>query len=325
MTSRRAFLVGAVAFLAAPFGAEAQPARHPPRVGLLLRGMPGEANSGAFLQGLRDLGYVEGQNVVIESRYTEDRDERLPAMAADLVRVRVDVIVAWGGLAIDAARRATREIPIVIAYTSDPVKSGWVASLAHPGGNVTGLSANARELAAKRLELLKEIVSDSLRVGVLFQQADRASAEQVSEMESPARALGVTLRAWDVHRAAQLAPAFAGMADSGTNALVVVHNVFIFGQRREIFRLAATRRLPAIYQLRQWTDAGGLLAYGPSQVEMSRQAARYVDRILKGAKPDDLPVEQPTKYELIVNLKTAKALGLTIPPAVLARADEIIE
>jgi len=322
---RRTLLAGSVCLLAAPFAGEAQPARHTPRVGLLLRGMPGGADRDAFLQGMRDLGYVEGQNLVIESRYTEDRDERLPALAADLVRIRVDVIVAWGGLAIDAAQRATREIPIVIAYTSDPVKSGWVADLAHPGGNVTGLSANAHELAAKRLELLKEIVPDSLRVGVLFQQADRVSAEQVREMEPAARALGVTLHAWDIAHAGQLASAFAAMADKGITALVVVHNVFIFGQRREIFRIAAMRRLPAIYQLRQWSDAGGLLAYGPSQVEMSRQAARYVDRILKGVKPASLPVEQPTKFELVINLKTAKALGLRIPQSLLLRADQVIE
>jgi putative tryptophan/tyrosine transport system substrate-binding protein len=327
MRAPRATVTLALA-LGALFGAvpgQAQPVRSAPRVGLLIRGVPGPANIDACLQGLRELGYVEGQNVIIEPRYAEDRDDRLPALAAGLVRDRVDVIVAWGGLAVDAAQRATREIPIVIAYTSDPVKSGWVASLARPGGNVTGLSANAYELAAKRLELLKEIVPGALRVAVLFQRADKASAEQVSGMEPAASALGVTLRAWNVDRAAQMGPAFASMASSGMNALIVVHNVFMFGQRREILRFAAARRLPAIYQLREWADTGGLLAYGPSQFEMSRRAARYVDRILKGAKPADLPVEQPTKFELIVNLKTAKALSLTIPPSVLARADEMIE
>src|SRR5215467_5666802 len=194
-----------LAVLLGPVSGEAQPARHTPRVGFLVRGTPGpSANVEAFRDGMRDLGYVEGQNVVIEFRYTDNHDDRLDALATDLVRARVDVIVTWGSLAIDAAQRATRKIPIVIAYTSDPVKSGWVASLARPGGNVTGLSANARELAAKRLELLKEIVPEASRVAVLFQQADRASAEQVNEMESAARALGVNLRAWDVGRADQL-------------------------------------------------------------------------------------------------------------------------
>ncbi len=310
--------------LLGPVAGEAQPAQHTPRVGLLIRGMPGPANLDAFIQGLRELGYVDGQNVIVESRSTQGQDDQLPTLAADLVSARVDVIVAWGGEAINAAQRASREIPIVIAYTGDPVKSGWVMSLARPGGQVTGLSANAHETAAKRLELLKEIVPDALRVGVLFQRTDKASAEQVSGLEQAARTLGVTLRAWDVERAPEVGPAFAAMADVAVNALVVVHNAFMLGQQREILRLAATRRLPAIYQLRQWVDAGGLLAYGPNPADMSRRAARYVDRILKGAKPADLPVEQPTRFELIVNLKTAKALSLTIPPAVLARADEVL-
>ncbi len=316
----------AVGLMFAPFGVDGQPAGRAPRVGFLVRGAPGPSpNVEAFRQGLRALGYVEGRNVVIEYRYTENRDDRLQALAADLVRARVDVIVTWGSLAIDAAQRATHEIPIVIAYTSDPVKSGWVASLARPGGNVTGLSANARELAAKRLELLTEIVPGASRVAVLFQRTDQASAEQASEMEPAARALGVSLRAWHVGQADQLAGAFAAMAESGMHALVVVQNAFMSEHQREILRLAAARRLPAIYQFRRWVDAGGLVAYGPSPTDMSRRAAHYVDRILKGAKPADLPVEQPMTFELVINLKTAKALGLTIPPSVLVRVGEIIE
>ena len=311
--------------LLAPLTGEAQPARHTPRVGFLVRGASGPSdNVEAFRQGLRELGYVEGQNVVIEYRYTENRDDRLEMLATDLVRTQVDVIVTWGSQAIDAAQRATREIPIVIAYTSDPVKSGWVASLARPGGNVTGLSANARELTAKRLQVLKEIVPGASRVAVLFQRTDQASAEQVMEMEPAARALGVTLRTWDVSRADELDRAFGAMSDGGMHALVVVQNSFMSGQEREILRLAAARRLPAIYQFRRWADAGGLVAYGPSPTDMSRRAARYVDRILKGAKPADLPVEQPTKFELVINLRTASALGLTVPTSVLAQADEVI-
>ena len=305
---------------------EAQPAPHIPRVGFLVRGTPGpSANVEAFRQGLRELGYVEGRSIVLDYRYTDNRDDRLDALAADLVRTRVDVIVTWGSLAIDAAQRATREIPIVIAYTSDPVQSGWAASLARPGGNVTGLSANARELAAKRLELLKEIVPAAFRVAVLFQKADQASAEQVREMEPAIRALGMSLHTWDVTGADQLASAFAAMADGGMQGLVVVQNSFMTDHEREIVRLAAARRLPAVYQFRRSVDAGGLVAYGPSPTDMSRRAASYVDRILKGAKPADLPVEQPVKFELVVNLKAAKALSLTIPPSVLARADAVIE
>ena len=304
---------------------KAQPPGHIPRVGFLVRGAPGpSANVEAFRQGLRELGYVEGRNVLIDYRYTDNRDDRLDALAADLVRTRVDVIVTWGSRAIDAAQRATREIPIVIAYTSDPVQSGWAASLARPGGNVTGLSANARELAAKRLELLKEIVPGASRVAVLFQRADRASAEQVREMEPAARALGLSLHVWDITGADQLAPAFVAMADDGMQALVVVQNSFMTDHEQEILRLAAARRLPAVYQFRRSADAGGLVAYGPSPTDMSRRAAGYVDRILRGAKPADLPVQQPTKFELVVNVKAAKALSLTIPPSVLARADEVI-
>jgi len=305
---------------------EAQSTAHTPRVGFLVRGTAGpSANVEAFREGLRELGYIEGRNVVIDYRYTDNRDDRLDALAADLVRTRVDVIVTWGSLAIDAAQRATHEIPIVIAYTSDPVKSGWAASLARPGGNVTGLSANARELGAKRVELLKEIVPGASRIAVLFQRADQASAEQVREMEAAARPLGVSLHAWDVSGADQLAAAFAAMAAGGMHALAVVQNAFMTDHEQEIMRLAAARRLPTIYQFRRSADAGGLVAYGPSPTDMSRRAAGYVDRILKGAKPADLPVEQPTKFELVVNLKAARALSLTIPPSVLARADEVIK
>jgi putative ABC transport system substrate-binding protein len=327
MRARRAAVTLALAFgaLLGTVAGEAQPARHIPHVGFLVRGAPSpSANVEAFRQGLRDLGYVEGRNVIIDYRYTDNRDDRLDALAADLVQTRVDVIVTWGSLAIDAARRATREIPIVIAYTSDPVQSGWVASLARPGGNVTGLSANARELSAKRLELLKEIVPGASRIGVLFQRADRASAEQVREMESAARALGMALHTWDITAVDQLVPAFAAMADGGMQALVVVQNSFMTDREQEILRLAAARRLPTVYQFRRSADAGGLVAYGPSPTDMSRRAAGYVDRILRGAKPADLPVEQPVKFELVVNLKTAKALSLTIPPSVLVRADEVI-
>lgn len=323
---RRTLIAASLGLLVAPGAAEAQPTPRVPRIGLLLRGAPGpSANVEAFRQGLRELSYVEGQNVIFEYRYAEGKDERLRALAAELVQARVDVIVTWGSLAIHAAQEATREIPIVIAYTSDPLESGWVATLARPGGNVTGLSAMATELTSKRLELLKEIVPGASRVAVLFHRGDQASAAQVMEMQTAARTLSVTLRAWEVDRADQLPAAFAAMAGARTNALVVVHSAFILRQERQILGLAAKYGLPAIYQLRGWADAGGLVSYGPSQADMSRRAARYVERILKGAKPADLPVEEPAKFELIINLKTARALRRTIPPSVLARADEVIE
>src|SRR5215470_6181744 len=242
-----------------PVTGKAQTTQHTPHVGFLVRGTPDpSANVEAFRGGLRELGYIEGRNVVIDYRYTNNRDDRLDALAADLVGIRVDVIVTWGSLAIDAARRATHEIPIVIAYTSDPVKSGWVASLARPGGNVTGLSANARELAAKRLELLKEIVPGASRVAVLFQRADEASAEQAREMEPAARALGVSLHPWDVAGADQPAAAFAAMVAGRMQALVVVQNAFMTDNEQEILRLAEARRLPTVYQFRRSADAGGL-------------------------------------------------------------------
>jgi putative tryptophan/tyrosine transport system substrate-binding protein len=308
-----------------PLAVAAQPVPRMPRIGVLLRGMPGPSpNVEALRQGMRELGYVDGQNIIFEYRYDEGTEERLRAAAADLVRARVDVIVTWGSQAIHAAQAATREIPIVIAYTSDPLESGWVASLARPGGNVTGLSAMGTELTSKRLELLKEIVPGASRVAALFHRADQASVAQVTAMQPVARSLGVTLRAWDVNRADELPTTFAAMAVARTDALVVVHGAFVLQQERQILDLTAKHRLPAIYHLRRWADTGGLVAYGPSQTDMSRQAARYVDRILKGAKAGDLPVEEPAKFELIVNLKTAKALGLTMPPSVLGRADEVI-
>jgi putative ABC transport system substrate-binding protein len=323
---RRAFVVSTLGLLAVPLATEAQPTARVHRVGLLLRGGPGPAaNVEAFRQGMRELGYVEGQGVIFEYRYDEGKDDRLRALAADLVQARVGVIVTWGFQAIQAAQEATREVPIVIAYTSDPLESGWVASLPRPGGNVTGLSAMGTELTSKRLELLKDIVPGASRAAVLFHRSDQASAAQVRTMHPAARTLRVTLRVWDVDSAAELAPAFAAMTSARMDALVVVHGSFILRQEKPILSLAARHRLPAIYQLRRWAEEGGLVAYGPSQADMSRRAARYVDRILKGAKPADLPVEQPTKFELVINLKTAKALGLTIPPSVLARADEVIE
>jgi ABC-type uncharacterized transport system substrate-binding protein len=322
----RRILLLALGLFAAPLSVEAQPAPRVPRVGLLVRGAPGpSANVEAFRQGMRELNYVEGQNVIFEYRYAGGQEERLRALAADLVQTGVDVIVTWGSLAIDAAQEATREIPIVIAYTSDPLASGWVASHARPGGNVTGLSAMGTELTSKRLELLKEIVPGASQVAVLFHREDQASAAQVRQMQTAARALTVTLRAWDVDHADQLPAAFAAMTRARTAGLVVVHGAFLLRQERQIVDLVAKHGLPAIYSLRGWADAGSLVAYGPSQADMSRRAARYVERILKGAKPADLPIEQPTKFELVVNLKTAKALGLTIPPAVLGRADEVIE
>jgi putative ABC transport system substrate-binding protein len=280
----------------------------------------------AFQHGLRDLGYVEGQNLIIEERYAEGRAEQLPALAAELVRLQVEVIVAGGTAAIRAAQHATRTIPIVMAVAYDPVGEGLVASLARPGGNITGLSWLGAELPGKRLELLKETVPQLSRTAVLANPANPAYAPGMHNLTGAARALGLQLHVVEVRRADELDTAFAAMSRVGADALLVLEDsLLLSGLRRRIADLAATNRLPAMYGWKYHVAAGGLMSYGPSQPDMLRRAATYVDKILKGAKPADLPVEQPTKFEFVINLKAAKALGLTIPPTVLFQADEVLQ
>jgi putative ABC transport system substrate-binding protein len=315
--------------LAAPLSAEAQQATKVARIGYLATNLAGNPHGReAVRQGLRDLGYVEGRNVVIEYRDAEGKLERLPALAAELVALKVDVIVTASTAAALAAKQATRTLPIVFAVAADPVADGLVTSLARPGGNVTGLSLLFPELVGKGLEHLKRAVPRVSRVAVLWQPGtygERTEKDLLKEAEVAARALGVRLQVVEARSPADFDRAFSDMTRARAGALTVLGGGMFFGERRRLVDLAAKNRLPAVYPQREYVDAGGLMAYGPSLADMYRRAATYVDKILKGAKPADLPVEQPSKFELVINLKTAKALGLTIPPSVLGRADQVIE
>jgi len=331
VTTRRAFL-GTLAggLLSAAVIAEAQPAAKTPRIGYLAPSLTANpALHEAFRQGLRDLGYVEGRNVAIEYRDAEGKDERLPALAAELAALKVDVIVTNGGtLAALAAQRATRTIPIVFVATGDPVSSGLVASLARPGGNATGLSLLFPELVGKWLELLKQAIPGVSRIAILQQPGavpERAQERIVREADVAARSLGVRLQFVWARGPADIDRAFSDITKARASALAVLSTPMLGSQRQRLADLAAKNRLPTVYSFRPYVEAGGLMAYGPSTSDMARRAATYVDKILKGAKPADLPVEQPTKFELVINLKTAKALGLTIPPSLLQRADEVIQ
>ena len=330
MMERRTFL-GTLAgsLLAAPLAAGAQqPAGKVFRIGLLgtvpLADPAASRLWGGFFDGLRQLGYVEGQNVVIEGRFSEGRSERFPTLAAELVRLKVDVIVA-AGYAPNAAKGATSTIPIVMTNHADPVGSGLAASLARAGGNVTGLTALAPALVGKQLQLLKEAMSRPPRVAVLFNPPNPNRPAFVRNAEVAARALEVRLHMIEAGTPTEFSSAFSAAMKESADALLVMSDPMFYGERRRLVDLAAKNRLPAVYPWREGVDAGGLMSYGPDIADLFRRAATYVDKILKGAKPGDLPVEQPTKFELIINLKTAKALGLTIPPSLLQRADQVIE
>ena len=329
---RRA-LLGVVtgSFLAAPLAAEAQQATKIARIGYLAASLADPHLPEAFRQGLRDLGYGEGRNVVIEYRDAEGKSERLPALAAELVALKVDVIVTEGGNTVVplAAKQATRTLPIVFATAADAVGSGLVTSLARPGGNVTGLDSLSTELVGKRLELLTQAVPGVGQVAVLWLPGvygERTEKEMLTGAEVAARGLKVRVQFVEATRdPADLGRAFSDMTRARAGALTVLPNNMFRREHRRLLDLAARHRLPAVYPWRDLVDTGGLMSYGASLTDLSRRAATYVDRILKGAKPGDLPVEQPTKFELVINLKTARTLGLTIPPSVLARADQIIE
>jgi putative ABC transport system substrate-binding protein len=327
---RRTFLAGTgAALFATPFAAEAQQAAKIARIGLLPVNVAANPHlQEAFLRGLRDLGYVEGRNLVIEYRNAEGKLERFPALAAELVALKVDVIVAPSTPAALAAKQATRTIPIVFASVVDPVTTGLVTSLARPGGNVTGLSFLSPELVGKCLELLKQAVPGVSRVAALWQPGglpERTEKDFLKEAEVAARALGVRLQFVEARGPADVDRAFSDMTRARAGALTVLPYSMFLNERRRLVDLAAKNRLPAVYGGREFVDAGGLMAYGPDLADSWRRAATYVDKILKGAKPADLPIEQPTKFELVINLKTAKALGLTIPPSLLGRADEVIQ
>ena len=327
---RRAFLGTLTGgLLAAPLAPEAQPAAKAPRIGFLaLNAAASPYQQEAFLRGLRDLGYVDGRNVVVEYRSAEGKSERLPALAAELVALGVDVIVAPGTVAALAAKQATRTIAIVFPVAADPVASGLVTSLARPAGNVTGLSLLASELVGKCMEQLKQAVPAVSRVAVLWQPAalgERTEKDMLKGANDAGRALGLRLQFVEARGPDDFDRAFSDMTRARAGALTIFATPMFNSERRHLVDLAAKNRLPAVYPYREAVEAGGLMSYGPNGADMFRRAATYVDRILKGAKPGDLPVEQATKFDLVINLKTAKSLGLTIPPSLLQRADQVIE
>jgi putative tryptophan/tyrosine transport system substrate-binding protein len=312
--------------LAAPLTTGAQPAGKVPRVGFLFYGSSGPSREvDAFRQGLRELGYVEGQNIAVEYRFARGQVERLPELAADLVRLKPDVIVTPGTPASLAAKQATRTIPIVFAGVADAVGAGLVTNLARPSGNITGLTSVSAELGGKRLELLKHMASKASRVAVLYNPADRSNVLVLKELQDAAPALGLTLQPLEVQGPAEFEAAFVAMTRERAHALFGAAGILTFEHRKTVVDLAAKTRIPTMWGHRQFVEAGGLMSYAVNFYDQIRHAATYMDKILKGAKPGDLPVEQPTKYELVINLKTAKALGLTIPPAMLAQADEVIQ
>ena len=328
MISRRTFIgTMAVGVLAGPLPARAQRAGKVWRIGYLDQGSA--TGNGpyfeAFRQGLRDLGWTEGKNITIEVQFAEGKTERLPALAAELARQRVDLIATASTPAALAAKQATSTIPIVMGFVADPVGSGVVRSLARPGGNITGWTHQGLELRGKYLELLKEAVPDAMRFGVLWNPANPVHQLSMGTIEAAARRLKVELYPVGVHEPREIEGAFSALAGKRVDALVVFPDGMFIAQRSVIVGLAARRRLPAMYGVREYAEAGGLMSYGTNLLDMFRLSASFADKILKGARPADLPVEQPTKFELIVNLKTANALGLTIPSAVLQRADEIIQ
>ncbi len=315
----------ALGILMAPPAADAQQAGKIPRIGLLRPGPPPDIYGEAFRQGMRDLGYVEGRNIVIEVRYAEGKLDRLPELAAELVRLKVDVIVTSTEGGIRAAKEATSTIPIVFAAHGDPVGMGFVASLARPGGNITGFSTLAKELVGKRMELLREVFPRISRVAVLWNSVSQGMRLRVGEAEVAAKTLGISLQSVGVRDPDELDAAFSAMAKDRPDALVTLVDPFTVSHRKRIVDFAARSQLPAMYETRDFVDSGGLISYGPNIAGLYRRAAGYVDKILKGAKPADLPVEQPMRFELVINLKTAKALGLTIPQSVMVRADQVIQ
>jgi len=323
-----ALLFGLIAFVDAPLEVAAQQAGKVYRMGYLSTPTRESVENGlqAFLRKLRELGWVEGQNLVIEYRWAEGNVERLPDLAAELVRRNVDVIVAPAGSAALAAKKATSSIPIVMIFPSDPVELGLVASLSRPGGNITGTTFTpGPEIFGKQLQILKETIPRASRVAILSNPADPSFALQMKEVEATARTLRIRLQQVEARGPEEFDGAFAAMAQERADALVIGGTSTFLAHRTRLAELAAKARLPTMYSFRESVEAGGLMAYAVNMADFVGRAAVYVDRIFKGAKPADLPVEQPTKFELVVNLKTAKALGLTVPPSVLQRADDVIQ
>jgi putative ABC transport system substrate-binding protein len=330
LTRRRFAATVASGLLAAPLAGRAQVGARTYRIGVLSTLPPGTSGVARlwepFVQGLRELGYVEEQNLVIERRYAaEGQPDQLPGLAADLVRLKVDVIVAGGSLTPFAAKAATTTLPVVITNHGDPVGSGLVASLARPGGNITGLSLLSPELIGKQLELLKKAIPRIVRIATLWNPTSQTHPRMLSEAEAPARALGIRLERLPARGLDDYERAFIAMTRQRTDALLVLGDPIFWYQRSRIVELATKHRVPGMFGQREFVEDGGLMSYGANLLDNFRRAATYVDKILKGAKPGDLPIEQPTKFELVINSKTAKALGLTLPQSVLVQADQIIE
>jgi len=323
MIDRRTFVTGLGALLAAPLAVEAQQTGKVYRIGFLHAGQPPRAWVEAFQQGLRVRGYIDGQNVVIDYRSTDGSFDELPRLAAELVRLNVDVILASGAPAAFAARSATTKVPIVFVHVYDPAEIGLVTSVARPGGNVTGLSQISTDLGGKRLELLKELLPKLRRVAILWHPANLTNLAQKKGVEVAARTVDVDTKSVPVQDPDHFGSAFEDAR--GVDALIQTDDPLFATHRRQLAELAVRSRLPAIAGLREYVEAGGLMSYGADFPDLYRRAATYIDKILKGAKPADLPIERPSKFELVINLKTAKAIGLAVPPSLLARADKVIE
>jgi ABC-type uncharacterized transport system substrate-binding protein len=323
---RRHFMIATGALLAAPPAGWAQQAKKV-RVGYLSSNPPSDTQAAidAFRTRLRDLGYVESQTLFMEYRYAQGRFSQLPELAAELVQLKVDVILAYGTPAALAAKNATKTIPIVFGGVNDPLTVGLVTNLRQPGGNVTGVTTNNSELSAKRLSLLKEAIPTVSRVTVLANPEFKPTSNMLAQMRLASQPLAVQLHVLEAREPQEISAAFAHMSSLRTDALVVLPDPWFLSQRTRIVELAMSSRIPAMYHLRQYLEVGGLMAYGPTYVESFQQSAGLVDKIVKGARPADLPVEQPWRYEVAVNLKAAKALGLTIPQSVLLRADVVME
>jgi len=326
MNTKMIVCLVAAALLSSASFAEAQQPKKVPRIGVLVSASASASVSRihAFQQGLRELGYNEGKNIVVEYRYTEAKLDRLPELVAELVRLKVDVIVTDTSRAIDAAKNATKTIPVVFIGLTDPVGEGQVSSLAQPGGNLTGLSILAPELNGKRLELLKETLPKVMRVAVLTREGDR-ERQRFKESEVVAKGLGLRLQFFGANVADDLDSAFDAVKRAGAQGLILPPTTFLLTNRVQFINAAAKNRLPAIYPDSEYVEVGGLMSYGPDILDNWRRATIFVDKILKGKKPAELPVEQPKKFEFVINLKTAKQIGLTIPPNVLARADRVIK
>ncbi len=330
MTRRRLLLAlfalaACLGLFGLPSAADAQQPASQRRVGVILVGFsPESKNAQQFRQGLQDAGYVEGRDVVIEWRYANGEYAQAPELIADLIQSKVDVIVVDSTVTAQVAKRASSTIPIVMALVANPVGSGLVANLAHPGGNVTGLSLMIPDISAKRLQLLKETIPRLTRVAVLWNPDTPYHPKVIEELKAAAPPLSIELSFVGVRRPEEFGLAFSAVSRAHAQALYVIEDPFFFNHRTTIFKLALKARLPAICGEREYADVGGLMSYGPNRGDVLRRSAGYVDKILKGNKPSDLPIEQPTKFELVVNLKTARALGVTIPQSILLQADEVI-